>query len=122
MRKRVTRVAPLDVAPGNGAECRQGLVMLDSAKGTDTPIRAAEHEDEAVRFDHRLLLFWLLRVACGLEFIGHGAFGAITKAAWVPYFGVVGIPERWAYRLMPVVGSADIFLGLLVLLKPVRIV
>ncbi len=72
--------------------------------------------------DHQLLLFWLLRVAAGLEFIGHGAFGVITKAAWVPYFEVAGIPERWAYRLMPVVGSVDIFLGFLVLLKPPRIV
>jgi hypothetical protein len=71
---------------------------------------------------HALLLFWLLRVAAGLEFIGHGAFGIITKAAWVPYFELVGIPERWAYRLMPLVGSLDIFLGFLVLLKPLRIV
>ena len=71
---------------------------------------------------HALLLFWLLRVACGLEFVGHGAFGVITKAAWVPYFGVAGIPEPWAYRLMPLVGSVDIFLGILVLLKPLRVV
>ena len=70
---------------------------------------------------HTLLLFWLLRVACGLEFVGHGAFGIITKAAWVPYFELVGIPERWAYRLMPVVGSVDIFMGFLVLLKPIRV-
>jgi hypothetical protein len=76
--------------------------------------------EQAVALDHTLLLFWLLRIACALEFIGHGAFGIITKAAWVPYFGVVGIPERWAYRLMPVVGSVDIFLGFLVLLKPIR--
>ena len=70
--------------------------------------------------DHALLLVWLLRVACVLEFVGHGAFGIITKAAWVPYFDLVGIPERWAYRLMPLVGSVDIFMGFLVLLKPVR--
>src|SRR5918998_489993 len=76
--------------------------------------------DAIVPFDHTLLLFWLLRIACGLEFVGHGAFGIITKAAWVPYFELVGIPERWAYRLMPLVGSVDIFLGFLVLLRPVR--
>ena len=35
-------------------------------------------------------------------------FGFITKAAWVPYFGVVGIPEPWAWRLMPIVGTADV--------------
>ena len=65
-------------------------------------------------------LHWLLRIACGLEFVGHGAFGVITKAAWVPYYGVVGIPPVWAYKLMPLTGSVDIFLGLLVLLKPIR--
>jgi hypothetical protein len=66
------------------------------------------------------LLFWLLRFACAGEFIGHGAFGIITKSAWVPYFTVVGIPEEWAYRLMPLVGSVDVFVGFLVLLKPIR--
>ena len=65
-------------------------------------------------------LYWLLRVACGLEFVGHGAFGVLTKAAWVPYYGVLGIPPEWAYTLMPLTGSVDIFLGLLVLLKPLR--
>ena len=76
--------------------------------------------DTAAAVDGTLVLFWLLRVACALEFVGHGAFGIITKAAWVPYFGLVGIPERWAYKLMPVVGSFDPFMGLLVLLKPIR--
>ena len=65
-------------------------------------------------------LHWMFRVACSLEFVGHGAFGIITKSAWVPYFAVVGIPESLAYRLMPVVGTVDITLGLLVALKPVR--
>ena len=67
---------------------------------------------------HRI--YWLLRLACAAEFIGHGAFGIITKAAWVPYFGVVGIPEDLAYTLMPVIGTVDISLGILVLLRPVR--
>jgi len=69
---------------------------------------------------HALTIFWLLRLACACEYLGHGAFGIITKAAWVPYYGVVGIPEPWAYRLMPVTGSVDIFLGFLVLLRPIR--
>lgn len=75
-----------------------------------------------VTAEQTLVLFWLLRLAAGFEYIGHGAFGVITKAAWVPYFEVVGIPERWAWRLMPLIGSVDITLGLLVLLKPVRAV
>ena len=67
-----------------------------------------------------VVLAWLLRVACGLEFIGHGAFGIITKPGWVPYFGVIGIPPASAYHLMPVIGSLDIILGILALVRPMR--
>jgi len=38
-------------------------------------------------------LHWILRVAVAACFIGHGAFGLMTKAAWVPYFTIFGIPE-----------------------------
>ena len=40
-------------------------------------------------------LHWILRVAVAGCFIGHGAFGIITKAAWVPYFAIFGIPAAW---------------------------
>ena len=53
-------------------------------------------------------------------FIGHGAFGIITKAAWLPYFGVVGIGEAWAWRLMPWIGSMDVAMGFLALIWPCR--
>lgn len=62
---------------------------------------------------------WILRVGAAMCFIGHGAFGIITKAAWVPFFGVVGIPEHIAYALMPVVGTIDIAAGVALLLAPV---
>ena len=62
--------------------------------------------------------YWTLRVGAALCFIGHGAFGFITKAAWLPYFGVVGIPEAWAWRLMPVVGAMDVLAGMAVLFAP----
>jgi hypothetical protein len=62
--------------------------------------------------------YWVLRLGAAMCFIGHGAFGFITKAAWVPYFGVVGIPEPWAYRLMPVVGAVDVMAGMAVLFAP----
>jgi uncharacterized membrane protein YphA (DoxX/SURF4 family) len=69
------------------------------------------------------LLYWMLRVACAAEFIGHGAFGIMTKAAWVPYFGVVGIPPELAWKLMPVIGTVDVTIGLLVgIVRPVRVV
>ncbi len=67
-------------------------------------------------------MYWLLRATCAAEFIGHGAFGIITKAAWVPYFSVVGIPPELAWKLMPVIGSVDIALGLLVgFVRPARV-
>ncbi len=55
-------------------------------------------------------------------FIGHGAFGIITKQIWCNYFAVFGIGEVMAYRLMPVVGSFDILMGILMLVYPMRII
>jgi hypothetical protein len=65
-------------------------------------------------------LHWLFRLALCAEFIGHGAFGVMTKQAWVRYFTMFGVPEAWAWTLMPVVGSVDITLGLLALIAPTR--
>jgi hypothetical protein len=65
-------------------------------------------------------LHWLFRLALCCEFIGHGAFGVMTKQAWVPYFTLFGFPESWAWHLMPVVGSINISLGVLALIAPIR--
>lgn len=70
----------------------------------------------------RCLAWNLLRIGAAMCFIGHGAFGIMTKEAWVPYFGFVGIPPDLAYALMPVVGSVDILVGVLALLRPARVV
>lgn len=55
-------------------------------------------------------------------FIGHGAFGIITKPAWVAFFHALGISEPTAYRLMPIIGTNDIIMGTFILLSPCRIV
>jgi hypothetical protein len=65
-------------------------------------------------------LHWLFRLALCCEFVGHGAFGILTKQAWVSYFGLFGIPDGWAMTLMPLVGSVDIALGTLALVAPIR--
>ncbi len=62
--------------------------------------------------------YWTLRVGAALCFIGHGAFGFITKAAWLPYFAVAGIPESWAWQVMPIVGAVDVIAGMAVLFAP----
>jgi len=66
-------------------------------------------------------LYWLLRLGVVCCFIGHGAYGFITKEAWVPYFSVVGIDRTWAYRLMPWIGAMDVSLGLTMAVVPLRI-
>ena len=75
--------------------------------------------EAAATFDQ--LPYWALRVGSALCYIGHGAFGFITKAAWLPYFGVVGVPEAVAWRLMPMIGAVDVTVGMMVLFAPRRL-
>jgi len=65
-------------------------------------------------------IHYTLRIAVAMCFIGHGAFGIITKAVWCNYFAVVGISDDLSYQLMPVVGSFDILMGITMLVNPVR--
>jgi hypothetical protein len=96
------------VRPGNlhaSQHCvmqQSPAITLDSVSATSGPTAA----------------YWALRLGAAFCFIGHGAFGFITKAAWIPYFGVIGIPEAWAWRLMPVVGAVDVLAGMAVLFAP----
>lgn len=83
----------------------------------DITARSRAHDAMSVIED---LLPWVLRVGAAGCFIGHGAFGIITKAAWVPYFAVGGIAEPQAWQLMPWVGAMDVVVGLLVLTRPCR--
>ena len=66
----------------------------------------------------RRALEWTLRLGAFMCFVGHGAFGIITKDAWVPYFVVAGISRHTAFQLMPVVGAVDIAVGCSMLLRP----
>lgn len=65
--------------------------------------------------------YYVLRIACAMCFIGHGAFGLIGKAVWCNYFGVVGIDKDFAYTLMPYVGVMDICMGLIILFYPLKV-
>ena len=66
--------------------------------------------------------YYALRVASAMCFIGHGAFGIITKPIWCNYFAVFGIGHDTAYHLMPILGTVDILMGLIILFYPVRII
>jgi len=67
-------------------------------------------------------MHYALRIATAMCFIGHGAFGIITKPIWCNYFAVLGIGHDLAYRMMPIVGSFDILMGITVLLYPIRLI
>ena len=65
-------------------------------------------------------IHYTLRFSSAMCFIGHGAFGIITKPIWCNYFALFGINKITAYHLMPVLGSVDIMLGIVILFKPIR--
>jgi hypothetical protein len=65
-------------------------------------------------------IHYTLRIASAMCFIGHGAFGILTKPIWCNYFALFGIDKVHAYHLMPVLGSVDIMLGLTLLFRPIR--
>jgi hypothetical protein len=70
--------------------------------------------------DNTKKIHYTLRIAAAMCFIGHGAFGIITKPIWCNYFALFGIGKTTAYHLMPILGSVDIMLGFILLFKPVR--
>lgn len=67
-------------------------------------------------------LFYTFKISIAMCFIGHGAFGIITKQVWCNYFAVFGIGQEMAFKLMPFVGAFDIMMGILMLVYPMRIV
>ena len=73
-------------------------------------------------FTNKNNIYYTLRFAAAMCFIGHGAFGIITKEIWCNYFAVFGIGREMAYRLMPVVGTIDLAMGLSILIYPTRAV
>jgi len=71
---------------------------------------------------YHLKIHYTLRIAAAMCFIGHGAFGIITKAIWCNYFAVFGIGKLMAFRIMPFLGTFDILMGILLLMKPFRVI
>lgn len=93
---------------------------MTSSSGLQSEGRRADMERRwrALEVDLEQLLEWTLRVGAFLCFVGHGAFGIMTKEAWVPYFAVAGIGPERAFQLMPAVGAVDILVGTLTLVRP----
>lgn len=67
-------------------------------------------------------IYYTLRFASAMCFIGHGLFGIIGKKIWLNYFAVFGIGPIAGTHLMPVVGTMDILAGLSLVFYPIRAV
>lgn len=68
----------------------------------------------------KLNVYYTLRFASAMCFIGHGAFGIIGKKIWLNYFAVFGINHALGIQLMPVMGVIDILMGISLLIYPTR--
>ncbi|OGZ58718.1 MAG: hypothetical protein A3B96_00175 [Candidatus Spechtbacteria bacterium RIFCSPHIGHO2_02_FULL_43_15b] len=65
---------------------------------------------------------WVLRIAVAGEFIGHGVFGLQKKQAWIDWLSTFGISDTaLATQLVFLIGIIDIALGILILIRPVRV-
>ncbi|MEP6949744.1 MAG: hypothetical protein ABI863_10740 [Ginsengibacter sp.] len=74
------------------------------------------------KFTQEQKIHYTLRIAAAMCFIGHGAFGIITKPVWANYFAVFGINHDLSFKLMPLLGTVDILLGIIILIYPLRAV
>lgn len=68
------------------------------------------------------LIEWVLRISVAGEFIGHGVFALQGKQDWIGWFAKFGVSDAGtATKLLLIIGTIDIALAILVLIKPIRI-
>jgi len=66
---------------------------------------------------------WILRTAVAGEFVGHGVFALQGKKQWIDWIHqLTGAEIGTATTLLMLIGLADLFVALIVLVKPVRAV
>ena len=68
------------------------------------------------------LIAWILRVGIAGTFIGHGMFAFYVNASWIRYLETVGFSPDLAMQVMPIIGIIDFIVGVVVLIKPFKIV
>jgi hypothetical protein len=66
---------------------------------------------------------WILRIAVAGEFVGHGVFALQGKKQWIDWIHqLTGAEIGTATTLLMLIGLADLFVALIVLVKPIRAV
>ena len=69
-----------------------------------------------------ILLYWILRIAVALTFIGHGYYAFILKPEWHIYLLTVGIKGSYIPLIMKTIGVLDFLVALIIILKPIPLV
>ena len=68
------------------------------------------------------LVKWILRIAVAGEFVGHGVFALQGKEAWIKWIGqLTGASPDISLQLLHLVGSLDLLVAFIVLVKPIRL-
>lgn len=66
---------------------------------------------------------WVLRIAVAGEFVGHGILALQGKKAWIGWINqLIGVEIGIAATLLMLIGLLDLFVALVVLLRPIRLV
>lgn len=92
--------------------------METASESSDTAAQDAPVGAAGAAGAPAVAIHWILRIAAAGCFLGHGAFGFITKEAWIPFFSLVGVPREVGFAVMPIVGTVDVACGLAVLVRP----
>lgn len=66
---------------------------------------------------------WTLRIGLFATFVGHGAFALQGKESWITWIVTfTGFDISFATQVLLLIGALDIVVGLVILVKPIRIV
>jgi|SRR3989344_3436070 len=68
-------------------------------------------------------LEWVLRIAVAGEFLGHGMLSLEGKKQWVGWISqLTGADVNLATQLLFLIGLLDLFVALIILIRPIRLV
>ncbi len=65
---------------------------------------------------------WILRIGIFGTFLGHGIFALGVKEGWIPLITAFGFSEATATTMLPIIGTVDVLVAILALVRPIRIV
>lgn len=63
---------------------------------------------------------WILRIGVFGTFLGHGWLALSIQPNWINYLNTVGFSDDMAVKIMPVIGTIDILVAFIILIKPLQ--